>query len=346
MTLELFVDSRHLSPYALSAFVALRHKGVPFELKTVDLEAHEHLDAAYRSRSLTARVPMLVADGWALSESSAIAEYIDEAWPGPRLYPSDPRQRARARQLQAWLRSDLGELRAARNTEGVFLGRRLPPMNDAARRQAGQVVQVAETLIEPEQGHLFDAWCIADVDLALMLMRLISQDDPVPAHLIQYAWRQWQRTEVLQWLGLPRQTLPEPRVQAWPTLEGIDHVHVFVSDRHASEGWYERVLGMRRVPSLETWAVDGGPLTLADAQGGVHIALFEAPPQANRSTIAMRTDGQAFIAWRCHLEQALGAAPRLVDHDLSWSLYFSDPDGNPFEITTYDREAVTEAGPW
>jgi glutathione S-transferase len=346
MTIELFVDSRHLSPYALSAFVALRHKGVEFGLKTVDLEAAEHRGAPYRTRSLTARVPMLVADGWTLSESTAIAEYVDEAWPGPRLYPTDARQRARARQLQAWLRSDLGELRAARSTEGVFLGSRLPPMTDGARRQAGQLLEVAEALIGPQQDQLFDAWCIADVDLALMLMRLISQDDPVPAHLIQYARRQWQRTDVLHWLGLPRPTPPEAPLPAWPALEGIDHVHVFVSDRSEARGWYERVLGMRPVPSLEAWAVDGGPLTLADAGGGVHIALFEAPPQANRSTIAVRVDGRSFVAWHHHLRRALGSAPRLVDHDLSWSLYFSDPDGNPFEITTYDCQAVEEAGPW
>ncbi len=344
MMIELFVDAHHLSPYALSAFVALRHKGVEFTLRTVDLEGAEHLDAAYRDRSLTARVPMLVTDGWALTESSAIAEYVDEAWPGPRLYPSDPRQRARARQLQAWLRSDLGDLRAARNTEGVFLGRRLLPMNDMARRQAEQLVRVAETLLGPEQAHIFDAWCIADVDLALMLMRLISQDDPVPEHLAAYARQQWQRVEVQQWLDLPRQLPAQLLEPGWPALEGIDHVHVFVSDRAAAEVWYGRVLGLRRVPGLEGWAVDGGPLTLSDPGGRVHVALFEAPTQASRSTIALQADGRAFAAWRRHLERALGAPPRLVDHELSWSLYFSDPDGNPFEITTYERDSAKEAG--
>lgn len=28
-----------------------------------------------------------------------------------------------------------------------------------------------------------------------------------------------------------------------------------------------------------------------------------------------------------------------VDHEVSWSIYFKDPDGNPFEDTTYDYEA-------
>jgi catechol-2,3-dioxygenase len=36
----------------------------------------------------------------------------------------------------------------------------------------------------------------------------------------------------------------------------------------------------------------------------------------------------------------LGSAPRCEDHALALSMYFSDPDGNPFEITTYEHEAA------
>ena len=31
------------------------------------------------------------------------------------------------------------------------------------------------------------------------------------------------------------------------------------------------------------------------------------------------------------------------DHAVSWSLYFTDPDGNPFEITSYDYEVIQRA---
>jgi catechol-2,3-dioxygenase len=36
-----------------------------------------------------------------------------------------------------------------------------------------------------------------------------------------------------------------------PLFERIDHIHIFVSDRAASERWYREVLGFRRVPELE-----------------------------------------------------------------------------------------------
>ncbi len=37
--LRLYVDARFASPYAMSAFVALTEKGLPFDMTTVDLEA-------------------------------------------------------------------------------------------------------------------------------------------------------------------------------------------------------------------------------------------------------------------------------------------------------------------
>ncbi|KAG0921324.1 hypothetical protein G6F31_020373 [Rhizopus arrhizus] len=79
----------------------------------------------YQCRALTARVPALTHEGFNLTESSVIAEYLEDVFPAPEhaaLYPQAIRERARARQLQAWLRSDLGALRQERPTETVFYG--------------------------------------------------------------------------------------------------------------------------------------------------------------------------------------------------------------------------------
>jgi catechol-2,3-dioxygenase len=125
-----------------------------------------------------------------------------------------------------------------------------------------------------------------------------------------------------------------------PPLAGVDHVHVFVADREAAEAWYAHVLGMARVEELALWAVDGGPLTLADKAGTVHVALFERPRQACRSTIALGVGADDFLAWQRHLAAALGRPVDAVDHEKSWSLYFEDPDGNPYEITSYEYDAL------
>jgi len=125
-----------------------------------------------------------------------------------------------------------------------------------------------------------------------------------------------------------------------PSLNGFDHIHVHVTDRAASEQWYGRVLGLSRVPELAAWASGGGPLTLSDASGKVHLALFQSSAQASRSTIALGVSASEFLAWRKHLEAELARPIQVEDHQLAWSLYFSDPDGNPYEITTYEHAAV------
>jgi RimJ/RimL family protein N-acetyltransferase/catechol 2,3-dioxygenase-like lactoylglutathione lyase family enzyme len=127
-----------------------------------------------------------------------------------------------------------------------------------------------------------------------------------------------------------------------PRLHAVDHIHVFVADRAAAEGWYRRVLGLVRKPELAFWADEGGPLTLTNADDSVHIALFERPRQPCRSTVALRVGAVELHAWRQHLAAALGQAPALEDHAVAWSIYFSDPDGNPYEITTYEHGAFAQ----
>jgi len=121
-----------------------------------------------------------------------------------------------------------------------------------------------------------------------------------------------------------------------PELQAFDHMHVFVADRARAEEWYRRVLGLTRSEALEFWATDGGPLTLQNASGSIHIALFERPTQPCRSVIAMRVSAQAYQDWKAHLDKLLPGEVSEQDHEASWSLYFRDPDGNPYELTTYE----------
>jgi catechol-2,3-dioxygenase len=125
-----------------------------------------------------------------------------------------------------------------------------------------------------------------------------------------------------------------------PVLERVDHIHVFVADRKAGEHWYAEVLGLRRVPELAFWAVDGGPLTLTNEAGTIHLALFEKPAQPCRATIALAVDAQGFMAWLRHLSSVFDRALQAVDHQVAWSMYFADPDGNPYEIICHEHEAI------
>ncbi|KUM02878.1 VOC family protein [Chromobacterium subtsugae] len=127
-----------------------------------------------------------------------------------------------------------------------------------------------------------------------------------------------------------------------PAIQRIDHIHVHVSDREQAEAWYRRVLGFERIPELAFWDADGGPLTLANRERTVKIALFERGGAGKQPAVALEVEADAFQAWRRHLKQALGHAPELADHAVSWSIYFADPDGNGYEITCNDYAALAQ----
>lgn len=205
--LRLYVDAQFTSPYAMSVFVALREKGIDFQISTLDLDASQNLAADYASLSLTQRVPTLVEGDFALSESSAITEYLEELYPQVPVYPRDAKQRAKARQVQAWLRSDLLPIRQERSTLVVFYGQKYGPLSPAAEVAVGKLLAAAQALLADGREYLFGQWSIADVDLAVMLNRLILNGDPVPPALVAYAERQWQRPSVQEWVRMQRPAL-------------------------------------------------------------------------------------------------------------------------------------------
>ncbi len=201
--LVLYIDGNFVSPYAMWAYVALKEKRLPFSLKPVDLAAKQHLDAGYASLSLTAKVPTLVHGDFALAESSAIIEYMEDAFPAPAhapLYPADAQLRARARQLQAWIRSDLMALREERPTTVIFKAPEQKPLTEAGRAAADKLIRVATSLIGEGADNLFGQWCIADTELALTLNRLVANGDAVPENLKRYVQVQWARPSVQAWL--------------------------------------------------------------------------------------------------------------------------------------------------
>jgi glutathione S-transferase len=205
--LTLYVPADWDSPYALSAFVALREKGLVFVTRPVDLGAGEQRSPAYRARSLSARVPCLDHAGFSLSESSAIAEYLEESFPPeayPRLYPAERDTRARARQVQAFLRSDFLALRAERPTASVFFAPNRLPLTAAGEADADKLRRVAAQLIPDDAGPIFGAWSIADVDLTMMLQRLIANGEALDPAVRAYATAQWARPSVMEYVAKTR----------------------------------------------------------------------------------------------------------------------------------------------
>jgi catechol 2,3-dioxygenase-like lactoylglutathione lyase family enzyme len=148
-------------------------------------------------------------------------------------------------------------------------------------------------------------------------------------------------------------------------LEGIDHVAMSVRDVDRSAQWYIDVLGFeRRYEGM--W--EGIPIFIG--KGTTSIALFpirsneeesirqrtdspwrtslaavasaEAAPgrgEVKMLHLALRANQTSFRAAQEELKQR-GIQFEFQDHEISHSIYFSDPDGHQLEITTYDLDGV------
>jgi glutathione S-transferase len=205
--LVLYGNDRYSSPYVFSAFVTMKEKNVPFRLEVLSLERREHDRPEYAGPSITGRVPALRHGDFWLAESSAIDEYVDEAFAPPahpRLYPQDLRARARVRMIQAFLRSDLMPLRAERPTSTFFEGEKPKPFTPEGKASAGRLVAIAERLLPQGAAFVAGSFTPADADLALMLQRLVSNRDPCPERLATYADTVFARPSVREWLSKTR----------------------------------------------------------------------------------------------------------------------------------------------
>jgi glutathione S-transferase len=205
-SLVLYGNKGWTSPYVFSAFVVLREKGLPFEVRVLDLGAREHDQPGYRDPSITGRVPALQHGDFWLAESSAIDEYLEEAFPPPafpRLYPADLKERARVRMVQALVRSDFMPVREERSTGTLFAGEPVQPLSPGARAAADRLVRIAGSLVKPG-GFVASHFTPADADLALILMRLVANGDAVPAPLAAWAREIFRRPSVKAWLANTR----------------------------------------------------------------------------------------------------------------------------------------------
>src|SRR5262249_16150121 len=136
------------------------------------------------------------------------------------VFPADPRDRARARALMAWFRSDLGALRDERPTVTMFFGRATRPLSATGAASAATLLRVAERVIRREDTGLFGPWCLADSELAFMLHRLILNEHEVPTRLRVWATREWQRKSVQEFVRHPRPATLDERYWSIPANQG------------------------------------------------------------------------------------------------------------------------------
>ncbi len=105
------LGNKTYSSWSLRGWLMLKLTGAAFDEVVVPLDRPE-TKAAIRAHSPSGRVPTLKADGLAVWDTLAIAEYLHERFPEAGLWPEDPAARARARSVAAEMHAGFPALRA------------------------------------------------------------------------------------------------------------------------------------------------------------------------------------------------------------------------------------------
>jgi glutathione S-transferase len=103
----LTIIGSYVSPYVRKVLACMNLKGIDYE---VDPITPFFGNDEFRRLSPLCRIPVLIDGDFSVSDSSVICDYLEDAYPGHPLYPSDPKQRAKARWFEEFADTRLGDL--------------------------------------------------------------------------------------------------------------------------------------------------------------------------------------------------------------------------------------------
>jgi len=97
----------YISPYVRKVLVVLDMKGLSYEIDPIIPFMG---DDRFSAVSPVRRIPVLMDDRVTLADSSVICQYLEDRYPTPALLPADIGQRARARWLEEYADTRMGEV--------------------------------------------------------------------------------------------------------------------------------------------------------------------------------------------------------------------------------------------
>lgn len=160
-----------ISPYVKKVLALLVMKGVDFE---VDPITPFYGDERFSQMSPLRRIPVFIDGDLVLNDSSVIAQYIDERWPSPAALPETPEARAKARWLEEYSDSRMGEIFIWKGFAAKIVAPRVfKKPHDVGAFQDNLDTGVVEVMtylesVAPEEGFLAGPFGIADISIAAM----------------------------------------------------------------------------------------------------------------------------------------------------------------------------------
>jgi len=163
------IIGNHVSPYAKKAFLTLDHKGIDYE---VDPIVPFYGDDNFTGLNPLRRIPVLIDGDLVIPDSTVICEYLEDRYPERSLRPADVDDRAKARWIEEFADSRLGDVLLWK----LFFQRNVRPRVWKQPTDEALVAQALETDIPdtmdwlesqaPADGFLFGALSLADLACA------------------------------------------------------------------------------------------------------------------------------------------------------------------------------------
>jgi glutathione S-transferase len=167
--MALTVIGSFVSPYVRKVLACMELKGLDY---AVDPITPFFGNDEFTRMSPLRRIPVLIDGDTVLSDSTVICAYLDEAYEGYALLPEGPRDRARARWLEEYADTRLGDLFIWGLFYQKFVRGRVWQEEPDEERVARVLDEGAPTALDylegelPETGYLFGPLGLADVALA------------------------------------------------------------------------------------------------------------------------------------------------------------------------------------
>lgn len=175
MTKPVTIIGSYPSPYVRKVLAVLHLKGIDYRIDPIVpfMGGDE-----FSQLSPLRRIPVLVTDRITLCDSTVICEYLEDRYPEPPLYPRDPEQRARARWLEEYADTRIGDVFVWQYFNQLVIGRfifgRKPDEEIVQRASTHEIPQVLDHLegIVPVEGFLFGAMGVADISITSFFRNL------------------------------------------------------------------------------------------------------------------------------------------------------------------------------
>jgi glutathione S-transferase len=169
MKQQVQIIGSYLSPYVRKVLVVLDLKGIPYESDPI---VPFFGNDRFTQMSPVRRIPVLLDEQVTLADSSVICQYLEDRYPEPALYPADIVDRARARWLEEFADSRMGEVFIWRLFNQVAIkptvwGEQTDKavVEKTLREEIPQILDYLETRV-PAEGFLFGNVSIADISIA------------------------------------------------------------------------------------------------------------------------------------------------------------------------------------